>query len=126
MEVKQMVLLDRTVGVPYPISAMLERYSQSHGFGPAGLVATILVLVLPLCFIGGTMAHQDSCQDLGSPPGLCSKAATHADHLLAVPAAPFSLASAHETSDLVTVYVGPAPPSLGLLSIPDGRAPPLV
>jgi hypothetical protein len=121
-----MGLLDRTVGVPYPISAMLKRDRRSHRLGPAGLVATILVVVLPLCLIGGTMAYQDSCQDLGSPPGLCSKAATHTDHLLAVPAPPFSLASAHETPDLVTVYIEQAFPSLGLLSIPDGRAPPLV
>lgn len=118
-------MLDRTVCVPYAISAMVKRYTHSHSFGPAVLVATVLVIVLPLCLVAGAMASQDSCQDLGSPPGLCSKAANHADHLLAVPALPFSLASAHETPQLVTVYVELASPSLGLLSIPDGRAPPL-
>ena len=105
---------------------MPKLHKQDHRSGAALVIAGILAIVLPLCLIAGTMAHQDSCQDLGSPPGLCNKAVSHADHLLAVPAAPVSLASAHETPDLVTVYVEPASPSLGLLSIPDGRAPPLV
>ena len=120
-----MVLLDRTVGVPYPISAMLKRHRRSHRLGPAGLVATILVVVLPLCLIGGTMAHQVSCQDLGSPPGLCSKALSHADHLLGVPAPLNASLAEAGISEILSLYSRPTTPSLGFLSTADGRAPPL-
>jgi hypothetical protein len=111
--------------MPYSLCIMLTLRRNRHRLDPMTLGAAILAVVLPLCLVAGTMASQDSCQDLGSAPGLCSKAASHADHLLALPAPSFSLASAHETPDLVTVYVEPAFPSVGLLSIPDSRAPPL-
>ena len=120
-----MVLLDRTLCVPYPISAMLKRNGRSFRLGPAGLLATILVLVLQLCLVAGTMSSQDSCQDLGSPPGLCSKAVSHAKHLLAVPA-PLNTSRAEVgVSEILSLYSRPSTPSLGFLSTADGRAPPL-
>ncbi len=120
-----MIALDRTGSIPYAGFIMPKLLRQQRLLGPARVSAAILIVLLPLCLVAGTTAAQNSCQDLGSPPGLCCKAANHADHLLAVPAPPFSLASAHETPDLVTAYGRPSFPSVGHLSTPDGRAPPL-
>ena len=105
---------------------MRKLSSQPHpSLGPATVIAAILAVVLPLCLVAGTVASLDSCQDLGSPPGLCSKATSHADHLVAVPAPLISLDSTQQISLRVTIPVGPAVPSVGSFSIPDGRAPPL-
>ena len=88
-------------------------------------MATILVLVLPFCLVAGAMASQDSCQDLGTPPGLCSKAVSHTDHLLAVPAPPNTSLAEVRISEILCLDILPTTPSLGFLSTADGRAPPL-
>src|SRR5574341_14648 len=119
-----MVLLDRTVSIPYAVPAMSKRHRRSHRGGLVGLVATILVLVLPLCLVAGTMAYQDSCQDLGSPPDLCSKATSQADHLVAAPASVITPLPSLGISEILFQYVSPTTPCFGFLSTPDGRAPP--
>ena len=89
------------------------------------LIAGVLAVILPLCLVAGIVASQESCQDHGSPPGLCNKAASHADHLLTVPAPPISSPPTHEPSSPVALYIEPGVPPVGLLSTPDDRAPPL-
>jgi len=111
--------------MPYSLCIMLTLRRNRHRLGPVTLGAAILAAVLPLCLVAGTMASQDSCQDLGSPPGLCSKAASHADHLLAVPAPLINALPYSGTSEILFQYVAPTFPSFGFLSTPDGRAPPL-
>lgn len=89
------------------------------------LATAALAAVLLLCLVAGAMATLDSCQDLGTAPGLCSKATNHADHLLAIPA-PLN-ASLAETgiSGILSLPAIPTTPFLELFSTADGRAPPL-
>jgi len=104
---------------------MMRLPKQDRTSGAVLVMAGILVIVLALCLVGGTMASQDSCQDLASPPGLCNKAATHTDHLLAVPVPLITVVPYSGTSEILFQYVGPTTPHFGFLSIPAGRAPPL-
>jgi hypothetical protein len=122
-----MIRIDRMASIAYGLCIMMLARGRHHycWLAPAGLVAAILAIVLPLCLVGGTLASQDSCQDLGSPPGLCSKAASHADHLVAVPALLILPGSTQQVSIPVAISLEPAFPSFGHLSIPEGRAPPL-
>jgi hypothetical protein len=104
---------------------MLNVSRSRQQLGAITLGAAILAVVLPLCLIAGTVASLDSCQDLGSPPGLCSKATNHADHLLAIPA-PLSASLAEAgISEILSLPAVPTTPSLGLISTADSRAPPL-
>ncbi len=93
--------------------------------GPVVLGAAILLFVLPLCLLAGGMGSQESCQGLGPAPGLCSKVVTHANHPLAAPASLITPLPYYETSEVVFRYFASAISALGLLSISDGRAPPL-
>jgi hypothetical protein len=104
---------------------MPKLHTQDHRSGAALVIAGILAIALPLCLLAGTMASQDSCQDLGSPPGLCSKAASHAGHLLAVPAPLITSLAEVRISEILCLATLPTTPSLGFLSTADGRAPPL-
>lgn len=121
-----MIHVDRTIFFPYSLYIMLTLSRHRHRWCGSGmLIAPILAAVLPFCLVAGTMASQDSCQDLGSPPGLCSKAASHADHLLGVPAPLINALPYSGTSEILFQYVVATFPSFGFLSTPDGRAPPL-
>lgn len=119
--------VDRTNSIPYRIGVMMRgRSSRNRLFGSAAMIAASLAVVLPLCLVAGTMASQDSCQDLGSPPGLCSKVVSHADHLLAVPAPLTTSLPNQGIPEILSLFWRPIIPSVGLLSAADGRAPPLV
>lgn len=114
------------ISIPYAARAMLKFNGQRHQLsGPATLITALLAVVLPFCLIVGAMASQESCQDLGSPPGLCSKVVSHADHLLAVPAPLITSLPNQGISEILSLFWRPAIPSVGLLSTADGRAPPL-
>lgn len=105
---------------------MNSRSTHNRLLGSAAMIAAALAIVLPLCLVAGTVASQDSCQDLGSPPGLCSKVTNHADHLLAVPAPVITSLPNQGISEILSLTWRPAIPTVGLLSTADGRAPPLV
>ena len=122
-----MICVDRTISLPYAAVVMRKMNGQSHSWlAPVTLIGTILAVVLSFCLIAGSMASQDSCQNLGLAPGLCSKSANHADHLVAAPASPITPLPYQGTSEILFRYVPPTTPSFGFLSTPDGRAPPLV
>lgn len=112
--------------MPYSLCIMLTLRRNRHRLGPMTLGAAILAVVLPLCLVAGTMASQDSCQDLGSAPGLCSKATSHGDHLVAAPVSLITPLPYLGISEILFQYVAPTTPSFGFLSTPDGRAPPLL
>ncbi len=99
-----------------------EERSTWPGRGP--LVATSLAVVLVVCLVGGGLAAQGFCQEPGAPPGLCGKAVSHADHLLAVPALLIALPHLGATG-ILPLHAEFSVPPHSLLSIPDGRAPPL-
>ena len=123
---RTMISVDGTIPIPYAVRVMLilGRHRDRY-FGRATLMAALLAVVLALCLVAGTMASQDSCQDLGSPPGLCSKVVNHADHLLAIPAPLNTSLSDVGISEILSLPAIPTTPSLGLLSTADGRAPPI-
>lgn len=116
---------DRRISILYTSFTMLMVGRYPHCFSPAILTAAVLAVVLPVCLIAGTMASQDSCQDLGSPPGLCGKTTSDVTHLVAVPAPLILLDSPQQISMPLTISLEPIFPSVGHFSIPDGRAPPL-
>ena len=111
--------------VPYSPLAMRMLGRNRKQLSPVVLGAAILLFVLPLCLLAGGMAGHDSCQVLGHASGLCSKVVSHADHSLGTPASLITPLSYYETSEVVFRYFASAIPALGLLSISDGRAPPL-
>jgi len=121
-----MIPVDRTSSFPYRTDVMMKgSIFLNRLFGWSGMIAATLAIVLPFCLVAGAVAGEDSCQDLGSPPGLCSTVTSHADHLLAVPAPLIILDPIQQISMPVTISLEPAFSSVGHFSIPDGRAPPL-
>ncbi len=81
--------------------------------------------MLFLCLAGGGLAAEAFCQEPGAPPGLCGKAVSHPDHLLAVPASLDTFLPYLGATGILSLRGHPGVPALSLLSIPDGRAPPL-
>ncbi len=121
-----MIPVDRMISIPYCVFVMLRLYRNRNRLSPVVVSAAILVFVVPLCLVTGGMASHDSCWDLGPAPGLCGKAVGQPHHFVADPASLINPLVRHETSVILFQPVASTVSSFGVLSTPDGRAPPLV